>query len=337
MSVQSTAQKTPIVDKGLDAQTIKKLPGPPEFTEELRMRQETDGVLLESFLIYEPEHQATWFKDDVPLLGALDFDEKYQPFLERRGDWTYCALAIRHLSNEDAGNYMVIVKNKHGEKANHVRLSMKDENAPAKGGIEPTFFRKPSSRQEGKKLHLECEIEALPRPDIFWFLGETQIQDSEKYTLFRAIQPSNPNIHFVRLTINEPSAADGGNYVVKAVNSIGEKDCTLALNFGGGAEDEENVPARIYEQPLLLQPNPSTLILEAHIHANPKPKITWLCNGDFVKETDKKTSRLEPKDGEKNKWTATLTILNPTKADSGDYKCSAKNKWGNDHTTFALG
>ena len=75
------------------------------------MRQETDGVLLESFLIYEPEHQvqrfkkksienislfqATWFKDEVPLLGALDFDEKYQPFLERRGDWTYCALAIR--------------------------------------------------------------------------------------------------------------------------------------------------------------------------------------------------------------------------------------------------
>ena len=32
-------------------------PGPPEFTEELRMRQETDGVLLESYLIYEPEHK----------------------------------------------------------------------------------------------------------------------------------------------------------------------------------------------------------------------------------------------------------------------------------------
>ena len=32
-------------------------PGPPEFTEELRLRSETDGVLLESYLIYEPEHQ----------------------------------------------------------------------------------------------------------------------------------------------------------------------------------------------------------------------------------------------------------------------------------------
>ena len=58
-------------------------PGPPEFTEELHMRQETDGVLLESYLIYEPEHQATWFKEDKPLLGALDFDEKYQVLFQQ--------------------------------------------------------------------------------------------------------------------------------------------------------------------------------------------------------------------------------------------------------------
>ena len=47
------------------------------------MRQETDGVLLESYLIYEPEHQATWFKEDKPLLGALDFDEKYQVLFQQ--------------------------------------------------------------------------------------------------------------------------------------------------------------------------------------------------------------------------------------------------------------
>ena len=51
------------------------------------------------------------------------------------------------MSNDDAGNYKVVVRNKHGEKANHVRLSMKDENAPKTDGIEPTFFRKPTSRQ----------------------------------------------------------------------------------------------------------------------------------------------------------------------------------------------
>lgn len=125
--------------------------------------------------------------------------------------------------------------------------------------------------------------------------------------------------------------------MVRAVNGVGEKDCTLALNFGGGADSEENVPARIYEQPLLLQPNPSTLILEAHIHANPKPKITWLCNGDFVKESDRKKSTLELKENEKNKWISRLTILTAVKSDAGDYKCSVKNKWGTDYTTFQLG
>ena len=70
------------------------------------------------------------------------------------------------------------------------------------GGIEPTFFRKPSSRQEGNKLHLECEIEALPRPDIRWYRGDVEINEQpDKYTFYRAIQQSNPNIHFVRLTI----------------------------------------------------------------------------------------------------------------------------------------
>ena len=65
---------------------------------------------------------------------------------------------------------------------------------------------------------------------------------------------------------------------MKAVNSVGEKECTLALNFGGAADNEDNVPARIYEQPLLFQPDLATLILEAHVHANPKPKVGFLKN-----------------------------------------------------------
>ncbi|XP_059085467.1 myosin light chain kinase, smooth muscle-like isoform X1 [Tigriopus californicus] len=339
MSIQSTTQKIQITDKGLDATTIKKLPGPPEFTQELNMRQETDGVLLECFLIYEPEHEATWFKEGRPLLGGLDYDERYQPFLERRGDWTYCALAIRHLCNDDAGNYSVTVRNKYGDKTNHVRLSMKDPNEPQKipGGIEPAFFRKPSSRQEGNKLHLECEIEALPPPEIKWFRNEQEILPNERYTFHRGVTHGNPNIHFVRLTVLDPSTADGGNYIVRARNAMGEKDCTLALNFGGPSDNEENVPAKIYEQPELKQPDPSVLILEAHIHANPPPKISWLRNGDFIKESDRVQSRIEPRQGEMNKFNAILTITRPNSNDAGDYKLSIKNKWGTDYTTWVLG
>lgn len=73
--------------------------------------------------------------------------------------------------------------------------------------------------------------------------------------------------------------------------------------------DDDNIPAKIYEQPELKQPDENTLILEAHIHAKPKPKVTWLCDGDFIQESDTKSSRLETRPGEPDKWNATLTIL----------------------------
>ena len=41
-------------------------------------------------------------------------------------------LTLTEVTLEDAGNYTVTVKNKFGEKSNHVRLSMKDQNQPAK-------------------------------------------------------------------------------------------------------------------------------------------------------------------------------------------------------------
>ena len=39
------------------------------------------------------------------------------------------------------------------------------------------------------------------RPDIKWYRDQEEVLESPKYHFYRAIQPSNPNIHFVRLTI----------------------------------------------------------------------------------------------------------------------------------------
>ena len=37
-------------------------------------------------------------------------------------------------------------------------------------------------------------------------------------------------------------------------------------------------------------------------------QISWLCNGDFVKESDRKQSSLASMEGERNKWAARMTI-----------------------------
>ncbi len=41
-----------------------------------------------------------------------------------------------------------------------------------------------------------------------------------------------PTVQEQHFAFQEPSTEDGGNYIVKARNAVGEKDCTLALNFG---------------------------------------------------------------------------------------------------------
>jgi hypothetical protein len=58
------------------------------FLEELCMRQETDGVLLESYLIYEPEHQVFLEElrmrqetDGVLLESYLIYEPEHQVFL----------------------------------------------------------------------------------------------------------------------------------------------------------------------------------------------------------------------------------------------------------------
>ena len=38
--------------------------------------------------------------------------------------------------------------------------------------------------------------------------------------------------HSTNLNFQNPSQEDGGNYIVRAINEVGDKDCTLALNFG---------------------------------------------------------------------------------------------------------
>ena len=41
----------------------------------------------------------------------------------------------------------------------------------------------------------------------------------------------NRNIELF-VDFQNPSQEDGGNYIVRAINEVGDKDCTLALNFG---------------------------------------------------------------------------------------------------------
>uniref|UniRef100_A0A7M4FAQ4 Myosin light chain kinase, smooth muscle-like n=1 Tax=Crocodylus porosus TaxID=8502 RepID=A0A7M4FAQ4_CROPO len=76
---------------------------------------------------------------------------------------------------------------------------------------------------EGSSACLQCHIESFPDPEVTWLQGDVPIQES-------------PHLHVAyeengscSLTILELTAEDAGQYVCRAVNDVGEAECSARL------------------------------------------------------------------------------------------------------------
>jgi len=83
-------------------------------------------------------------------------------------------------------------------------------------------------------LIMECILEANPGPDIKWFRGETLIEESTpRYKMVR--KKTGRDQYLLTLTIRAPTQEDGGQYRCNAVNTFGESNANIALNFAGNS------------------------------------------------------------------------------------------------------
>lgn len=81
-------------------------------------------------------------------------------------------------------------------------------------------------------LIMECILEANPRPEIRWFRGDTAIEETTPR--YNMTQKKTARDQFtLTLTIRAPTQEDGGQYRCNAVNSYGESNANIALNFAG--------------------------------------------------------------------------------------------------------
>lgn len=95
----------------------------------------------------------------------------------------------------------------------------------------PSFTQKPQLRQEddGNRLIFECQLVSLPKPEISWFRGETELSEDAR-TNFR-IQSIGTNKFLVVLELDDVVETDAGLYKVKAKNKMGEVAASINLNF----------------------------------------------------------------------------------------------------------
>lgn len=98
-------------------------------------------------------------------------------------------------------------------------------------GKAPRFPKKPTIRQEGDVLIMECLLEAHPYPDITWFQSEKSIADSPRVRMLR--KTTSKDTYLLTLEISNPTREDGGHYRCNAFNEYGESNANIALNFQG--------------------------------------------------------------------------------------------------------
>lgn len=98
-------------------------------------------------------------------------------------------------------------------------------------GKSPRFPKKPTIRQEGDILLMECVLEAHPVPDIIWYQGEKSVVGSNRIKMSR--KATSKDTYQLTLEISNPTREDGGNYRCNAFNMYGESNANIALNFQG--------------------------------------------------------------------------------------------------------
>lgn len=98
-------------------------------------------------------------------------------------------------------------------------------------GKSPRFPKKPTIRQDGDILIMECQLEAHPVPDIAWYQGEKSVVGSNRIKMSR--KATSKDTYILTLEISNPTRDDGGNYRCNAFNMYGESNANIALNFQG--------------------------------------------------------------------------------------------------------
>ena len=107
------------------------------------------------------------------------------------------------------------------------------------GATAPKFTQKPSLKQDGGNIVFSCEIEAEPKPEVTWFLGDNPLSEGDR--LIKSVtQIEGTKKYSLNLTVKDVVASDSGTYKVEAKNKLGQMAGNINLNLQ--CKDTEVLP-----------------------------------------------------------------------------------------------
>merc|ERR1711997_794849 len=296
---------------------------------------------FECRLVGEPVPDVSWFHNDKALSESSN-RHKFSMQLDEKL-YHLCRLEITNVDSADAGCYRAVAKNPSGEGQATINLTF-EEGTKTKipDGVPPRFPKKPTIKQEGENLAMECILEANPMPEITWFRKDVKITENQRIS-YECLKAKKHRF-LLTLTIKNPTLADGGMYRCNAFNPFGDSNANIDLNFESGAENgadepaklggpaavaaaEDGIPPTFTEKPKIIPNESGTLVtMKFRVRAKPKAEMQWYKGNQKIHEDSKfKSKYIELGNDE---YEVLLEILKPTADDGGDYKCVVKNDLG---------
>lgn len=322
----------------------------PEIVDEIlpEVKPITETGYLNCTVVYKQEDQKVcWQKNSVPGSNIpMDISEderiiisnsisqgnkedsgqpKYDILKQSSGLRTRFTLVVRHLSEEDSGNYTCYIRQQNQNAATWPRKLgfLMVQVAPVISNTMETVYE----RTIGGNITLECQAFGKPSPNITW-----KREDGSR------LPNGNFQYRGARLQLITLGKKDRGNYICVADNSV-----RPPASF--------KVQVRIFYAPTCravqdtvgqAQNRRFNSKLECIVEGYPTPSMHWekLQNGARVQISDGDDYSTEKLSSSQNLASDTtwyvLTVKNVQANDYTEYYCVARNVYGTNQTIIRL-
>ncbi|XP_024082458.1 obscurin isoform X3 [Cimex lectularius] len=255
-----------------------------------------------------PPPELIWSKNNTPI----DIDGVHVK-VEKLPDGQY-SLLIDKASPSDAGLYSVTAKNPSGAVTSEAKLEVAD-HARGDQPEEPPCFAynmRDAWTEEGSSVTLTAPFLGNPIPEVRWFKEDKELKPDHRISF------TNDG-HKVGLHIEPCDMEDMSNYKCQIENPLGKAETSAKITV-----------KKVYHAPVFVQKlhDLDQVIgldgkLVCRVTGNPKPDISWFCNGKPIVDGNRYRMKRE---GD----SCILYIKDCSPNDDGCYTCIASNRDGKD-------
>uniref|UniRef100_A0A3P9BW43 Neural cell adhesion molecule 1a n=1 Tax=Maylandia zebra TaxID=106582 RepID=A0A3P9BW43_9CICH len=244
-----------------------------------------------------PEPTVTWAHNGV----VLEDGDKYS--LNEDGS----ELLIKHVTKVDEGDYTCIAKNKAGEKAEEVSLSV---------FVQPniTYLSNQTASEFDDQVTLTCQASGDPTPTISWSFGNKSL---DRNVVVRS------HARVSSLTLKNVQFTYAGQYLCTASNSIGQDARHMYLEVRYTPKILGSVTVYTWEG------NPANISCE--VEAHPGASVVWFRDGFQLPTANSTNMKIY-----NTPSVSYLEITPDSQNDFGSYNCTATNVMGSESKEFLL-